>query len=84
MVHVSVVCMHVFSLLKLQEYKQLNPLLSQAMKLQDRTMEEEEEEEDEYEEREYIKTRLPFPRPTEPVISIEKGDVQKGNRQLSK
>lgn len=67
-----------------QEYKQLNPLLSQAMKLQDRTMEEEEEEEDEYEEREYIKTRLPFPRPTEPVISIEKGDVQKGNRQLSK
>ena len=57
------------------------------MKLQDKTMEEEEEEgeeEDEYEEREYSKTHLPFPHPTEPVISIEKGDIQKGNDQLSK
>ena len=64
----------------------MNPILSQAMKLQDKTLKEEEEEEEEEEEGEYEEALSSFysPRQPEPVISIIKGDVQKGSGQLSR
>ena len=63
----------------------MNPILSQAMKLQDKTLKEEEEEEEE-EEGEYDEALSSFysPHQPEPIISIIKGDVQKGSGQLSR
>ena len=62
----------------------MNPILSQAMKLQDKTLKEEEEEEEEEGEYEEALSSFYSPRQPEPVISIIKGDVQKGSGQLSR
>ena len=62
----------------------MNPILSQAMKLQDKTLKEEEEEEEEEGEYEEALSSFYSPHQPEPVISIIKGDVQKGSGQLSR